>query len=138
MDSFRLELLTPAKSILDAEVEEVLVPAHDGEVGVLSRHEDFVGLLGTGPLKIVRDGNDYWYMVSSGIYEVRGGDVSIMAERLEQADQIDFELEKKACKEFEDKQKDLDLGSAQGQSEQKAYDISKARVDVFTRTELVN
>jgi len=138
MSNFRLELLTPAKRILDAKVEEVLVPAHDGEVGILADHEDFVGLLGTGPLKIVRDSNDYWYMVSAGIYEVRGGEVSIMAERLEQANEIDFEKEKEACAEFESKQKELDLGSSAGEASLKAYDIAKARVEVFKRTELVN
>ena len=137
MSEFNLEILTPGKQVFSNAVQEVIIPAYDGETGILAGHENFVGVLGTGPLKLVREGNDYWYMVSSGVYEVRDGKVSILAELVEGADQFDVEAEKSQLETLTGQLTSLDLNSPAGQKAKIAHERA-ARVDVHKRTALVN
>ncbi len=55
---FEIEVLTRSKTLYKGKATEVVLPAYDGEVGVLADHANFIGLLGTGPLKVVTGGDD--------------------------------------------------------------------------------
>ena len=78
--SFPLSISLPTAKLFDGNVTTILLPAHDGEVGVLPEHENFVGLLGSGALKYVHNGKDYWLAVSSGIFNVLNGKLNVIAE----------------------------------------------------------
>jgi F-type H+-transporting ATPase subunit epsilon len=78
--SFPLSISLPTSKLFDGNVTTILLPAHDGEVGVLPDHENFVGLLGSGALKYVHNGKDYWLAVSSGIFNVLNGKLNVIAE----------------------------------------------------------
>ena len=87
--SYQFEILTPGKKLINVEVSEVIFHAYDGERGVLPNHENFIGRLGTGALKLVREKQDYWYMISGGVYEVKNGNLTLFAVQAESVDQID-------------------------------------------------
>ncbi len=132
---FSLEILTPARELLRTTVSEVVLPAFDGERGILAQHEDFIGILGTGAVKIVRDGDDYWFMVSEGVYEVRDGSVTLYAELAETAEEVDVEASSIRVRELEEiftkvEKFDLDKYPAQ----KLAYDRSQARLEIHRRT----
>ena len=136
---FALEILTPSRKVFSDEVSEVLLPAYDGETGVLPEHGDFVGVLGTGALKIVRNGNDFWYMVSTGIYEIKKGKLTVFADIAESAREVDVEATNAQVAELEKKFADLEQFSAEDYPAQKmAFDRAKARLEVHRRTDLVN
>ncbi len=137
-DSFNLELVTPADTLLNSEVTEVVLPAYDGECGVLANHENFVGLLGTGALKLVRDGNDYWYMVSKGIYQVQDGKLSILTELGETAQSIKPEEATKNLSELEKKLENDSLDSSDKVNIEIEAERERARLEVHKRTSLVN
>lgn len=130
-EEFALEIRTPARELLEWQVSEVVLPAIDGEVGVLAHHEDFIGEMGTGTLKVVRDGNDYWLMVSSGVFEVRNGKLSVLAEIAESDKEIDAELAGSSLRALE-AQENLDVVA------KRQMDRAKARLEVYRRTHLVN
>lgn len=139
MARFSFEILTPSRKVYGADVTEVLLPAHDGEAGILPDHGDFVGVLGTGALKIVENGDDYWYMVSSGIYEVKDGAVTVFADIAESAREVDVDASSAQVKELEKKFSDTAQFSPDEYPAQKlAYDRAKARLEVHRRTDLVN
>ena len=95
MANFHLEILTPAKKIYSAEVLKVIVPAYDGEVGVRPGHNDFVGVLGTGVLgAITAEHHTHVCMVCSGIYQIKGGKLTLFADIAVDAGEIDPELER--------------------------------------------
>lgn len=52
MAMLRLAVVSPEKVLFEGEVTEVVVPAHDGEVGILPGHAPMMALLGSGPLRI--------------------------------------------------------------------------------------
>ena len=135
---FELEILTPLCELVKTSVSEVVVPSHDGERGILANHEDFVGLLGTGALKMVENGDDYWFMVSSGVLEVSGGKVKVLAEVGEEASQIDPDQERARAGELEKRVGTLNLHDAKSKAVQREFLQAKARIEVHRRTQLVN
>src|SRR2546430_7338247 len=52
---FEVSLVTPDGSAFDGEVEMLIVPGADGEIGVLARHAPLVALLNAGSTRIYRD-----------------------------------------------------------------------------------
>ena len=136
---FSLEILTPGRELLTTQVSEVVLPAYDGERGILANHEDFIGLLGTGAVKIVQDGDDYWFMVSSGVYEVKGGAVTLYAELAETADEVDPEAAEKQVKELEQVfSKTSEFDPEKYPMQKLAFDRSRARLEVHHRTSKVH
>lgn len=136
---FSLEILTPARELLRTTVSEVVLPAFDGERGILAQHEDFIGILGTGPVKIVREGDDYWFMVSEGVYEVRDGTVTLYAELAESAEEVDVDAASTRVKELEEIFAKVDTFDIEAYPAQKlAYDRSQARLEIHRRTSNVH
>ena len=98
---FQLKVLTPALELVATQVSEVILPAHDGEVGILAAHGNFVGILGTGVLKYVSKGDDYWLMVSDGVFEVRNGELTVLADVGENAKGVNVDAAKQKELELE-------------------------------------
>lgn len=137
-DTFHLEIVTPRRVLFRDEVSEVVLPAYDGEAGVMAQHEDFIGLLGTGVLKIVKDGDDYWFVVSSGVYEVRNGTLKVIAEMGQEAGEVDVAAAQSELKALEPKLDQINLFEPESQRLKVEYDRAKARIQVHRRTELLN
>ena len=135
---FNLEILTPGKPLLKTTVSEVVLPAFDGEMGVLPGHEDFIGILGTGALKLVKDGDDYWFMVSSGVFEIKKGNLVLLAEFGEDGKNINDKLALIKVKELEPLISNKSLFSDDFAHIKSELDRAKARLEVHRRTELVN
>jgi len=135
---FQLEILTPSRALFQADVTEVVFPAHDGEYGVLADHENAIGLIGTGPLKLVKSGDDYWYMLSEGVYEVSEGTVRLLADLGEEAGDIDVEQARVRAEELEKVVGEQSTYDKEYPAHKRDYDRSKARIEVHRRTELVN
>lgn len=139
MANFTFEILTPAKKVCREEVSEVLLPAYDGETGVLPKHGDFVGVLGTGVLKLVRDGDDYWYLVSSGIYQVKDGAVTVFADIAESASEISPEAVEAEIAELTDLLNDPQkFDPQQADNQRKLLKLAQARLEVYRRTSVYN
>jgi len=136
---FSLEILTPARELLATSVTEVVLPAYDGERGILASHEDFIGILGTGAVKIVREGDDYWFMVSFGVYEVREGAVTLFAEFAETADEVDVDADSEQIKELEAIfTKIAEFDPEKYPAQKLSYDRSQARLEIHRRTQKVH
>jgi F-type H+-transporting ATPase subunit epsilon len=132
-----MEILTPGAELMSGEVSEVVLPSHNGEVGVLAGHEDFIGLLGTGSLKLVKDGQDHWFVISGGVYEVRDGALVLYAVMAQDSDSIDEESAQSVVKRLEAIFNDPQKFSAEEYPEQKLeYDRNAARVEVARRMTL--
>ena len=136
MSSFTLEILTPGRSLFKGSVSEVVLPGFDGEDGILGGHENLVGALETGVLKFVHNGNDYWFMVSSGVFEVHEGDVSVLADVAEEATDVDLDASKASLDELEQKVSTLSSYSNEYKRAKVEYDRAKARLEVHRRTQL--
>ncbi len=136
---FRVKVLTPGRELFRGEATEVLLPAYDGETGILAGHCDFIGLLGTGALKVVANGNDFWFMLSGGAYRVVRGELAILAEQGETPADSDLNAASEQAKEVERKLFDIKNFSNESFTVWKRQlDQAKARIEIHRRTEVVN
>lgn len=84
-----LELATPTRLVVSAEVDEVVAPGSQGYFGVLAGHAPLLATLGVGEV-IYRIGRDEHHVaVSGGFAEVRNDKVIILADSAETPADID-------------------------------------------------
>ena len=78
-DEFKIEIVNPDKSFLVKEdVSEVVVPAFEGEMGILKDHISIISFLKPGIIKIFsKSGNENYY-VEDGIVEFKNNNLSIL------------------------------------------------------------
>ena len=100
-DEFTVEVLTPARELITTTASEVILPTLKGEIGILPKHEDVCGLLSTGTMKLVRAGNDFWFMVSGGAFRIESGVLTVLAEYALTADLVNNEKTIARLKEVE-------------------------------------
>jgi F-type H+-transporting ATPase subunit epsilon len=74
-----------------AQVESVQVPGKDGALGILPGHAPLVGRLGTGFLAYAAAGRRRYLSISGGFIEVLPGQVRVLADQAERAEDIDVE-----------------------------------------------
>ena len=92
MAAFKLEIVTPEKTIYSGQVRHVQAPGSEGSFGVLSGHVPFLTSLSIGLLRIDEDGGGQVDMaVSGGFAQVASQGVTVLAETAERGDQIDVE-----------------------------------------------
>ena len=78
-EEFKIEIVNPEKSFLSKEdVLEVVVPAYEGEMGILKDHISIISFLKPGIITIhAKSGEDKYY-VEDGIVEFKNNDLSIL------------------------------------------------------------
>ncbi len=86
-----LELVTPEKVALRATADFVVLPAYEGEMGVLPGHIPFLAMLKPGEVRVRRGEELQSFAVAGGFAEIQGDKVSIFAETAEMAGEIDME-----------------------------------------------
>jgi F-type H+-transporting ATPase subunit epsilon len=84
-----LELATPTRLVVNAEVDEVVVPGSLGYFGVLPDHAPLLATLGTGEVTYRVGREEYHVAVSGGFAEVRNDKVIILADVAETPVDID-------------------------------------------------
>ena len=106
-----LELITPERPAFSAEGDFVVLPAWDGEMGVLPGHAPFLVQLKPGEVRFQAGGETKLFAVSGGFAEVCGDKVALFAETAEMAESIDAERARQALerakKELQGKQLDF-------------------------------
>ncbi len=78
-EEFKLEVVNPEKSFLSKEdVIEVVVPAFDGEMGILKDHISIISFLKPGIIKVYSKTYEEKYYVEDGIIEFKNNNLSIL------------------------------------------------------------
>ena len=90
----KLEIVTPEKKVLDAEVDSVTVPTASGDAGLLANHAPIVSALKPGILSYAVKGSVEKMVVSGGFVEMNNNKVSILTDSAESASEIDVEAAK--------------------------------------------
>ena len=86
-----LEIVTPEKQVFSEEVDSVVCPGIEGELGVLPHHAPLVTTLGYGELRIRKGSQVDFYAIAGGFLQVRPDKVVVMAETADMASEIDLQ-----------------------------------------------
>jgi len=97
MAAISVDILTPDRRVLQAQADSVVVPAADGELGILSHHAPLVAELQPGQIRMRTGDNTQYFAVSGGFVEVKNNHVVVMAETAEMAHEIDVERARQAA-----------------------------------------
>ena len=78
-EEFKVEIVNPEKSFLVKEdVSEVIVPAFEGEMGILKDHISIISFLKPGIIKVFSKSGEEKYYVEDGIVEFKNNNLSIL------------------------------------------------------------
>ena len=89
-EEFKVEIVNPEKSFLSKEdVTEVLVPAYEGDMGILKDHISIISFLKPGILKVFSKSGEDKYYVGDGIIEFKENTLSVLTSSIISLDKID-------------------------------------------------
>ena len=99
---FKIEIVSPEKSFFSNEkVKEVVVPAFEGEMGILKDHISIISFLKPGIIKVVsKDGEESFY-VDDGIMEFKNNLLSILSSSIFNTKKIDKNFVETSIKDAE-------------------------------------
>lgn len=113
MATFNLNVVAPDGQVFNKEVEFVVLPSEDGELGILANHAPLIAGLEAGVMRYTEDGKVNKIAVCGGFVEVVNNKVSVLANTAEKAEKIDPEramaAKERAQKRLQDKNKDVDV-----------------------------
>ena len=99
MATIRLEIVTAERVVYSEDVNVVVAPGIDGELGILPRHAP----LQHGEIRVVKDGEESFIAVSGGFLEVMGDKIAILADTAEHGEEIDAERAEEALERAEER-----------------------------------
>lgn len=91
MTPFKLQIITPEKTVFDGDAEQVIVRTTVGDVGILKGHEPYCAALGIGQMRIMQNGEFRRAATSGGIIKVSKEMTTILVQTCEWSDEIDVE-----------------------------------------------
>ena len=96
-----LEIVTPERLAYSDQVDMVIAPGVEGELGILPHHAPLITTLGVGELRIKKGGSEESFAIIGGFLQVRPDKVVVMAETADLASDIDLAKAEEARKEAE-------------------------------------
>ncbi len=90
-NTFHCSVITPERNVLECDATFVAIPAHDGEIGILSGRAPLVCKLGIGTLRVEVGDEKHVFLVDQGFAQVLENRVSILTQHAYKADELDRE-----------------------------------------------
>ncbi|MGD0795181.1 MAG: F0F1 ATP synthase subunit epsilon [Dehalococcoidales bacterium] len=106
MSSIKLDIVTAERVVFSGDVNEVVAPGIEGQLGILPHHAPLMTILQAGELVAKREGQDEIMAISGGFLEVRPDRVIILADAAERAEEIDMARAEAAKKRAEERLRD--------------------------------
>ena len=94
-----LEIVTPERLAYEDDVDIVVVPGVEGELGILPHHAPLITTLGVGELRFRKGAAEESFAIVGGFLQVRPDKVVVMAETADMASDIDLEKAQDARRE---------------------------------------
>jgi F-type H+-transporting ATPase subunit epsilon len=109
-EEFKIEIVNPEKSFLSKEdVTEVVVPAFEGEMGILKDHISIISFLKPGVIKIFSKSGEEKYYVEDGIVEFKNNNLSVLTSSIFNIKDIDKDKISELLKQAEEYSKNDEI-----------------------------
>jgi F-type H+-transporting ATPase subunit epsilon len=133
-ENFQLEIVTPEKLVVRDSADEVQIPGRNGYIGVMPGHAPLITELGAGEITYRSGGQLHRFSMAWGFAEVLPDRVTILAETVERADEIDVKRAQESLSKAEES-----LNSAQSEEDFSKYlgkiERAQARLQVAGKKE---
>ncbi len=109
-EEFKVEIVNPEKSFLvKDDVSEVIVPAFEGEMGILKDHISIISFLKPGIIKVLSKTESENYFVEDGIVEFRNNNLSILTSSIFKVSDMDKSIQQDLLKQAEEEASKKDI-----------------------------
>ena len=131
--TLKVEIVTAEELVYSEEdVDQLVVPGVEGELGVLTLHAPLLTMIQPGVLRIVKGDDEVEIAITGGFIEVRDNRITILADAAERAEEIDVEraeeARRQAQRRLEEREAEVDLAQVQAELAQ-----ALARIKAVTR-----
>jgi len=103
MSSIKLEIVTAERAVYSEEVDAVIAPGIEGQLGILPHHTPLMTTLQPGELRVRRGEEEFSLAISGGFLEVRPDRVIILADAAERTEEIDVARAEEAKRRAEER-----------------------------------
>ena len=131
-ETLRLEIVTPDAKAYSEDVEMVVIPGTEGELGVYPRHVPLLTTLKPGELRVLKSGQETALAVGEGFVDITGDSVSVLTDMALEATQIDLESAEAAVARAQAAMKE-DLGAEEVAAVQASLQKALAQLHVKRR-----
>ena len=131
--TLRLEIVTPESRAYSDDVELVLLPAIEGEMGIYPQHIPLITQLKPGELVVTKGGKQIALAVGEGFVEVTGTKVSVLVDMALSEEEIDETAAEQSIKRAEARLKEQNVGDEEAALVQAAIARSMAQLHVKRR-----
>jgi len=103
MSTMKLDIVTAEGVVYSNEVDVVVAPGIEGQLGILPHHAPLMTTLQPGELRVRKGGEEFSLAISGGFLEVRPDRVIILADAAERAEEIDVRRAEEAKRRAEER-----------------------------------
>ena len=125
MATTRLDIVTAERVVFSDDVDVVVAPGVEGQLGILPHHAPLMTMLQPGELQVKKGGEEFSLAISGGFLEVRPDRIIVLADAAERAEEIDIARAEAAKRRAEE------------QLHLRAPDVDAARAEAAMRRSMV-
>ena len=122
-----LRVVSVERSLFEGDVDFIVAPGIDGELGILPKHAPLMTILKPGSLKITQGGQEQLLFVGGGFLEVLPDRVTVLADVAEHAEEISVEAAEEARRRAQERLSGT-LSAAEEVEFQNALAMAEARL----------
>ena len=90
-EKFKVEIVSPERSILETESSEVIIPSYEGEMGILKDHIPLITFLRPGIIRIINE-KEKTFFVEEGTVEFANNNLLILTSKAKEVSKMDKKL----------------------------------------------
>jgi len=117
MSGIRVDIVTAERVVYSEEVDVVIAPGVEGQLGILPHHAPLMTTLQVGELRVRKGGEEFSLVISGGFLEVRPDRVIVLADAAERVEEIDLaraeEAKRRAQEQLSHPTPEVDLAQAE-------------------------
>lgn len=117
MSSIKLDVVTAERVVFSDEVDVIVAPGIEGQLGILPHHAPLMTILKPGELLVRKDGEEFSLVITGGFLEVRPDRVIVLADAAERVEEIDMaraeEAKRRAQEQLRERPPEVDTARAQ-------------------------
>ena len=132
MSGIKLDIVTAERVVFSEDVDLVVAPGVEGQLGILPHHTPLMTMLQPGELRVRKGGEEFFLVISGGFLEVRPDRIIVLADTAERVEEIDVaraeEAKRRAQERLKERGPGLDMARAEA-----GLRRSLARLEVVQR-----
>ena len=87
-ENFIVEIISPDKSVLKSDVNEVIIPSYEGQMGILKNHVPLITFLRPGFINIIKGSEEKKFFVEDGTVEFLNDNLIILTSTCKSLDNL--------------------------------------------------